>query len=197
MKQWPQAIKTYFSSMTIRERIISILILVCLVAVTIAFVIAWQNRRPSLDYPPVVACDVMTRSHAQEILGDDILGGEQRDPVLARDVVTSKCSYSDMNPDKAQMRVAAIAVRTGINDRGIERNKTEFNAAKSTEGIKSVVAIGDSAFFDPERGQLNVLTGRTWMILSYGIGESPKSNSLAALTEIAHRLIDMPDLPTF
>ena len=89
-----------------------------------------------------------------------------------------------------QMMVAAIIVRSGVNDDGVEQNKAQFAAGKPKKaGIESVKGVGDEAYYNSELGQLNVLRGRDWLILSYGLGSDPLANTLDDAKKLAHAVL--------
>lgn len=87
------------------------------------------------------------------------------------------------------MLVAAIAVRSGINDKGVDQNKTEFATSKQGKSNEVVKDVGDSAYFNKELGQLNVLDDRKWVILSYGAGSAPQANTVDKATELAKKVL--------
>jgi hypothetical protein len=88
------------------------------------------------------------------------------------------------------MIVAAMTVRSGINDKGVEQNKTEFSVGRPHKNIEIVKDLGDNAYFNQTLGQLNILDGRKWIILSYGVGSAPEANTVDKAVELAHKIID-------
>lgn len=167
------------------------------IAVVIVIVLLIQAAQPKIVYQPAVACELLTQEEAKEMLGDNVLHQNPANPTLQDNVATSKCSYTDTNPEQNQMLVAAVAVRSGVNDDGTAKNTREFAAAAKARGLEAVDHIGDTAFFNPELGQLNVLQGHDWIIVSYGVGAAPKENKLDKAIELAQKLIADPQLPTF
>lgn len=192
-----QAVKKYVASPAGKELIIGISAVIGFVLLVIIVALFIQNSGPKIVYQPTVACGVFTEQKAKEMLGDQTLHQTPDDPTLQDNVATSKCSYTDRNPDQDQMLVAAVAVRSGVNDKGADKNKREFAAAKLNQGMQSVEQLGDSAFFNPQLGQLDVLRGRDWIIVSYGIGASPQRNTLTRAIELAQKILGEPELPTF
>lgn len=138
----------------------------------------------------VKACDLFTTTEAQDLLGDKVISVDSKAPVISDDTATSKCSYTDNNPDKNKMMLAAIAVRSGLNAKGIEVNKADFTASRPSENIEPIKGLGDSAYFNKELGQLNILDGRQWIKLSYGAGETPQSNTLDDAIKLAHIVLN-------
>jgi hypothetical protein len=147
------------------------------------------NNPIKVIYQPAKACDMLTPAKAQDLLGNKVISVDTNAPVIDGDVATSKCSYTDSNPVQNQMIVAAIAVRSGINDKGVAQNKNDFAAKKPTTGTEPVNNLGDSAYFDQTLGQLNVLKGRNWIIFSYGVGASPEANTLEKALNLAHKVL--------
>ncbi len=148
------------------------------------------NNPPRVVYQPVEACKLFTPAEAQDLLGEKVIGVDTKAPVISGDMATSKCSYTDTNPEASKMRVAAIAVRSGVNDRGIEQNKTAFGASTPNEGIETVREFGETAYYNPAVGQLHILRGREWIILSYGIGSAPETNTLDKAVELAKKVLE-------
>jgi hypothetical protein len=144
---------------------------------------------PKDNYAAVNACNLFTPAKAEDMLGDQVININTDKPVVTGNTATSKCSYTDKNPDKNKMMVAAIAVRSGINNKGVQQNKTDFADNRPSEGIESVKNLGDSAYFDKAQGQLNILDGRKWIILSYGVGSTPETNMLGKAVELAKKVL--------
>ena len=164
------------------------IILFLAVLVGIVLFATFRNM-PNIVYQPTKACDLLTPSLAQDLLGDKINGVDKNDPKIAGDLAVSKCSYSDLNTQADQMKVVAVAIRSGINDKGVALNKAAFKASQKAQNYEKVNNIGDSAFFNQELGQLNVLDDKRWIIVSYGFGNSPATNDLEKTVELARKLI--------
>jgi hypothetical protein len=144
---------------------------------------------PKDVYQAVNACDLFTPAKAQALLGDKVISVDTKAPVISDNTATSKCSYTDNNPDKDKMMVAAIAVRSGINSKGAQQNKTDFADNMPSEGVEPVKNLGNSAYFDKAQGQLNILDGRKWIIVSYGVGSLPQANTLENATKLAKKVL--------
>lgn len=85
--------------------------------------------------------------------------------------------------------VAAVNVRAAINDKGAEQNKTEF-AAGRPRAAKEVKNVGERAYWNLETGQLNLLSGRNWVIISYGVGATPEANTLDDAIKLAKKVLN-------
>jgi len=164
----------------------AILVVALLVFVALLFV----YNMPKDNYQAVDACKLLTPAKAQDLLGDNVISVDSNAPVISDNTSTSKCSYTDRNPDKDKMMIAAIAVRAGLNKKGVQQNKADFKAKKPTNGIKTVKNLGDSAYFNEDLGQLNVLRGREWFILNYGVASAPQFNTLDNAVELAKKVLN-------
>lgn len=161
----------------------------CLVSAGILIALFIFNNPSKIVYQPVNACTLLTPAKAQDLLGDKVISIDTKGAAISGDIAVSKCSYTDSNPVAEQMIVAAIAVRSGVNDKGTAQNKTDFATAAAQPYNQPVQHIGDAAFFNPRLGQLNVLRGRSWILLSYGLGSAPQANTIDKTIELAHEVL--------
>ncbi|MDB5179439.1 MAG: hypothetical protein JWN12_71 [Candidatus Saccharibacteria bacterium] len=190
MKEYFQKAKTYVVDHK-KEFILggSIIAAIAIILLILALY-SYNTRQPSIVYEPANACALLTMDEAKTLLGDKTINGVSQTPVQQGNLTVSKCSYSDGLPDTANAVVAAIVVRSGINDAGILQNKNEFVAGKPSAGIQDVTGVGDSAYFNAGLGQLNVLKDSTWILVSYGSGASPQSNSLDDTVKLAKLVLN-------
>lgn len=188
MNHYIQTVKTFVTTYK-KEFIIGTTVVLGVSIIAVLIALFMYNNSSKIIYEPVKACDLFTPSEAQDLLGDKVINVNTNKATIVGDMATSKCSYTDSNPEQDKMLVAAVAVRSGVNDKGVERNKTEFAAAKQSDGIENIKDLGQSAFFAQEQGQLNVLDGRKWVIISYGVGASPETNTIEKVVELAHRAL--------
>lgn len=151
---------------------------------------SYNTRQPKIVYEPANACDLLTLAEAKTMLGDQAINGVKQTPVQSGSLTISRCSYSNATLDSADATVAAIVVRSGINDAGIKVNKAQFEAGKPSAGIQEVTGIGDSAYFNTGLGQLNILKDSTWIIVSYGSSASPQANSLEDTEKLAKLVLN-------
>lgn len=197
MNKYLQSAKKFIKDLLARDVTIGVLVVLGFVIIVVVVVAVIQNAQPKIVYQPAVACVLFTEDEAKEMLGDQVLHQRPADPTLQNDVATSKCAYTDTNPEQSQMKIAAVAIRSGVNDKGAAKNKAEFAAAKTAHGVEVVNNVGESAFFSPKLGQLNILKGRDWFIVSYGVGSDPQSNTIDDAIELSQKVITTPSLPTF
>lgn len=147
------------------------------------------NSTPKVVYQPTAACDMFSATKAKELLGDKTITSSIAAPTQSGDTALSNCGYTDGNPDTNNAIVAAIMVRSGINDKGVQQNKTEFSASQPATDVKTVKDLGDSAYFNQKLGQLNILNGRQWIIISYGVGSSPQTNTEDDAVKLARKIL--------
>lgn len=188
LKKTFQTTKTYIAERS--DLFVGIGVVAGLVAIVGIIALAVQLSGPRIVYQPAKACELLSPAKAQDLLGDQVYSVDTNNPTIADNVATSKCAYTDRNQNTDLMKIAAVAVRSGINDEGDTKNKAEFAQAKRTvAGVQDVKNIGDSAFFNPSNGQLNILTGHMWLIANYGLASSAEANTLEKATELAHKVL--------
>ena len=188
MNQPIETTKTYIESQK-KEFIIGLGVALSVIIVIIAIAVLVHVNAPKVVYQPTKACELLTVKEARELMGNNVLNSSIKNPDISGDTATSNCGYTDGNPDTNNMTVAAIIVRSGINDKGIAQNKTEFTSGKPVKDVEVVQNVGESAYFNKERGQLNVLDGNNWIILSYGPGASPQTNTIENTLKLASKVI--------
>lgn len=167
---------------------IGIIMLIILVAGLFALYI--HSKAPNIVYQPTKACELLKPAEAQDLLGDRVIAADTNDPKISGDIATSKCSYTDTNEDQESLIITAVAVRTGINDAGDMQNKRDFNAAKSNNKTEDVKNVGDAAYFNKTNGQLNVLRKHDWIIMSYGVGAFPQTNTIERNLQLAQKVLN-------
>lgn len=173
-----------------KELIIGAIVVLAVIGLVATISLLVNNSISKVVYPPVAACDLLTLDEAKELLGDKTVLSGAVEPVQVDDVATSKCGYTDANSNKNDIVVAAINMRSGVNDKGVEQNRTEFASGKSDLGITNVPDLGDSAYFNEANRQLNILDGNNWIILSYGLGAAPENNSLDDALKLAEKVLN-------
>jgi hypothetical protein len=164
--------------------------LVLMIAVLVALFI--YNNPNKVVYQPTNACELLTPLKAQDLLGEKVISVDTKGATILGDIAVSKCSYTNSDEDQSQMLVAAVAVRSGVNDSGVQKNKTDFATSQKNKTFETVKELGDSAYFNPVLGQLNILEGRRWIIISYGIGAAPETNTIDKAVELANTILDYP-----
>lgn len=158
-----------------RQKFIVGALLVALLILTVSLFV--YNNRSKITYQPPRACDLFSVEESHELLGEDVIN-KVDDPVVSGNTSTTRCSYTDRNEIADKMKIAAVAIRSGVNDEGVHEVNEAYYAKKPTENIESVKGLGDDAYFYAPLGQLNVLKGRDWYIFSSGT-QQVQMNSLS------------------
>lgn len=172
-----------------KEIVTSLLFILGVIILLGSIILFIQNSKTKIVYQPVKACDLLSMDEAKELLGNRTLRSRDGTVFITGNSGNSECGYTDGNPDIANMVVAALIVRSGVNDKGVEKNKADFAAARPDRNIEVVKDLGDSAYFNHDLGQLNILDGREWIILSYGVGQTPETNTVEAAVAMAHKIV--------
>ena len=147
-----------------------------------------QSKVIELDYNPVVACTLLTKDEAKELLGNNVIDTNKNAVSVTESRATSKCSYSDDN--SGNMAVIGLAVRSAVTKAGIDENKRDFAASKAANQVETVEGVGDEAFYLPANGQLNILKGRAWLLITYGVGDDKSTYTLENAKKVATKVID-------
>lgn len=173
-----------------RDAITTVVILTAIVVSVCGIVLFFvQSSRPNIVYQPTIACKKFDSPKAKAVLGDAALKTIDEEPSIVRDVAISKCGYTNGNPDMSRVVVAAMIVRTGINDEGSAKNKSEFTTNIATPGVQEVKNLADKAYFNTQKGQLNILEGHDWLVISYGVANDPQANTLDKSVELARKIL--------
>lgn len=119
------------------------------------------------------ACTIFTLEDAKQVLGSAAEKGTNTSAgnVSTSDLAVSTCTYlvkaSTQNATTVQSQpTASILVRSSKSTMGTASNKSQFTTLPV--GAETVSGYGDSAFWNPTFGQLNVLKHNNWVILSNG-----------------------------
>lgn len=184
-RQYLHTAKTYIAERS--DLFVGIGVVAGLLAIVGIVVLVNELSGPQIVYQPVKACEAFTPAEAQSLLGEKINNTEKNEPQISGNFGVSKCGYSDLNSQA--MMVAAVTIRSGINDEGVAKNKSDFAQSNAVNASEDVPGIGDSAFFNGKAGQLNVFKGKSWYIFSYGLGDSPEQNTLEKSLELARKVV--------
>jgi hypothetical protein len=124
----------------------------------------------STAFPQRKACGIFTLADAKQILGDSAKGGENGTPTSSGDLEVSTCSYTQDAGNNAPVsgsKSATLLVRAPKTGVGTTSNQNQFGYLKPA-GSQPVTDYGDSAYWDPQYGQLNILKHNSWYVLSNG-----------------------------
>lgn len=140
----------------------------------------------------VDACDVLTQSIANQALGatatkGDTSAGNASSEALSvtNCVYTVKIDPAAIKPNNT--KGVSVLARSALTSAGAKNNKDQFGPQKPA-GVQDVSGIGDAAFYNPQFGQLNVLKGGNWYIVSSYSGSVTTGASLASDTALAQML---------
>lgn len=187
MKKHIQTVKQYIKERS--DTFIGASVLGGLVAIVFIVIAVNHFSGPVVIYQPAKACDLFTPAEAQDLLGDKVISVEANDPVIKDDFATSKCGYSDSNEQQDQMRVAAVAIRSAINDEGHLQNQDDFAKAKSNNIVDTIPGVGDDAYFNRNSGQMNILDDKKWIILNFGNSAAPETNTAEDALKFAKKVV--------
>lgn len=138
------------------------------------------------------ACEIFTLADAKQLLGDNVKGGATPADTSSQDVDVSTCNYlqdlSSSNVPVSSGKSATLTVKIPKTPNGIKSNQGQFGLIKPSD-VMDVSGYGDSAYWDTEHGQLNILKNNTWYILSNGPA-SPSSRTLDDAKQMADLLIN-------
>ncbi len=132
------------------------------------------KKTTSSSYKVVNACTVVTQAVADAVLGagaktSDTTAGD----TSSDDIVVSTCSYSQ----SSSIKTMTLLARSAKTSDGASSNADQFTTGLPATAEK-ITGYGDSAYWDPTYGQLNILKHNNWYILSVG-GLKPSDKSLA------------------
>ncbi len=140
----------------------------------------------------VNACDILTPDIAKSILGDTAERGNiQTTQATTKEVTVSDCVYTTKIDPGGKVSIsnkkgANVLVRSAISSAGAKTNKDQFGSLKPT-GVQEVSGFGDSAYYSPEFGQLNILKGNNWYIITNYSGTI--NGTLEADKQLASKLV--------
>jgi hypothetical protein len=111
------------------------------------------------------ACQIYSFARASEILGPNTKQGDDSPPTIQGNTLVSTCSYTNGASDAKLLQVSTVLLRNSTDNSSIEG----FKAAMPLNAI-SISGFGDDAYWSPSLGQLNILKGKNWVIISSGSG---------------------------
>jgi hypothetical protein len=137
------------------------------------------------------ACGVFTLADAKQLLGDSVKGGDNPADTSSNDVDVSTCNYlqdlSSSNVPVSSGKAASLTVKIPKTSNGINSNQGQFGKIKPSD-VEDVSGYGDSAYWDVDHGQLDILKNNTWYILSNG-STTPSARTLDEAKQMADLLI--------
>jgi len=117
------------------------------------------------------ACQRYPLADAKRLLGQDAKASTN--PIYdsnGTNLYTSSCTYTEESLPGQQPGVkqsSTLTMRQPQTDKGIQSNQGEFGRLKPVNS-QVVDGYGDSAYWDPTHGELNILKSNIWYVLSIG-----------------------------
>lgn len=137
------------------------------------------------------ACSIFTLADAKQVLGDGAKGGVSPPDSSSDDLAVSSCIYTQSTGPSAPVsstKTASLLMRKPKTDDGKQSNIDQFGQLKP-HGVQDVSGYGNSAYWDAQHGQLNILKNGTWYIISNG-PVTPSARTLDGAEQLAALLID-------
>ena len=188
MKQFFQKLKNFVLD---HKKVIGIvaaaIVGLALVGLIVALFI--YNSQPKVKYQPTVACELFTQDEANDLMGGEAINSVNNAPQITKNLAVSRCGYTDRLAVR-DMKVAAIVVRSGINDEGVTQNKTEFANGMPQDSVEIIEDMGDAAYFNEANRQLNILDGKIWIVATFGDGGDPLSNTKEDALALGEKLVN-------
>ncbi len=150
----------------------SLVISLLLILVGVGISAGWLGLRSKSKNAPAIAassfkkaCDVFTSDDAQSVLGSGTTQTpSQTDSASAGQAVTT-CTYRYDPGSLSDVVNASVLLQASTpNDM-----KSEFSNGRPEDAV-NVSGYGDSAYWSQSNGQLNVLKGQYWTIITAGSG---------------------------
>lgn len=114
---------------------------------------------------PSKACDILTPEVATSVLGAGAKASDSNNeaPKDADHTIITTCTYSSLDGTKS----ASLLMRVAKDAEGSAHDKEQFGIYKPANA-ETVDGYGDSAYWDANFRQLNILKGTTWYIITNG-----------------------------
>lgn len=128
----------------------------------------------------VNACDVLTKDIAKQFLKEEPeLGSDTASSQSSDDIKVSSCTYSTkfVIGQPSSLKTISLLVRSPKTQTGFDDNLQGFEDQKLS-GDEEVSDYGDKAYWSPQNGQLNILKGGNWVIVTAG-NITPASRDLS------------------
>lgn len=143
------------------------------------------------NYKYVDACTVLDRVEAEAQLGPgakkgDGAGGNAN----SDDIAVSSCVYYTTSTTTNSYKAVTLLARSAKTKAGAESNISNFRDLKPPNVI-DVPGFADAAFWSPEYGQMHVLAGDNWYIISTGssrASERKQADAQALVTRLQPNL---------
>lgn len=130
------------------------------------------------------ACDVFTTEDAKKVLGDGAAVTPMNEPKPTSDTVeVTQCSYAQGD------KQATLLSRSAKSDLGRTSNQEVFTGSQRPADAQAVEGYGDSAYWAPALGQLNIYKSGNWYIMTISTGKTD-ARSLDETKKLADTVIE-------
>lgn len=150
-----------------------------------------SQQKSELDSKLERACTLFTENNAKTLLGSGavhVTAGDEPADSYSDAIATSRCTYSDQDSSQTvaveAQKFAILTARVPRTDAGKLANEQVFQSGSLPPGAEIVAGYGETAFWNPEFGQLNILANGEWYVLEYG-SPLPQSRSLGDTLKFA------------
>jgi hypothetical protein len=180
--------------------VIGILMVAALIVVVIWAASSFKNHNDGINTASTspaksksfqkTACEIFTLADAKELLGDTAKGGIVGITTTTKDMLISSCAYKQddgSNAPVSSSKSASLKIYHPKSTMGIASNKNQFGTLKPKE-VENVYGYGQSAYWDSDNGQLNILKANNWYVLSNGV-LSPSDRTLDEAKQLADLLL--------
>lgn len=115
------------------------------------------------------ACEVFTPQDAVDVLGSGAKAGSSSQvnssSTASADRLLTTCSYSYDPGSLSELITVTILLRGSSANEA----RQDFSGARPAQA-ETVTGYGEAAYWNPALGQLNILKGQYWVIISAGSG---------------------------
>jgi hypothetical protein len=128
-----------------------------------------QNSQ-GVAFPERQACAIFSLADAKQVLGDTAKGGNDVTAHSSDTLTVSSCSYNQDSGNNAAVsasNIASLKVSAPKTGAGSTSNQNQFGRLKPANS-QPVSGYGDTAYWDAQNGQLDILKHNTWYIVSNG-----------------------------
>jgi hypothetical protein len=134
------------------------------------------DRTKAVAQPQTVACDALTLSAVQSLLGNTahVTTPTEIGMLQATDTEVASCAYASAT-DSVQ-----LSIRTAKGSLGASENATLFGSEKPT-GVTDMQGYGQSAYWDPTAIRLNILSHNNWYAVTTSQHTLPSAAATAKL----------------
>lgn len=136
------------------------------------------------------ACHTFSLDDAKRLMRNAVKSNQNPIYESSSDLEVSTCTYTEQTTSAAVpgRKSASLLIRYPKTDKGALSNRNEFGPLRPA-AVQTVSSYGDSAYWDPSHGQLNILKNDIWYVVSYGQA-APSARTLDQAKELANLLSD-------